>query len=345
MIGINSFAQFEFEIKGNVYGKDEGTLFFVELGTRVGDQVEIPFKNGKFLYKGIADGPIFYFLSYFDTVTRMIGQPSEIILGPGETEIEIYLDGNDLGIIFIRPNEMNLLLQQFIGCSKFYSDTISKISNQAEITQLMSQQADSMYSLSIANANNILSMYILYFYYDRFSDLQISNIILEMDPTYRTDKYFKIVDSKFAGKSFNYVGDRASDFTLKDRIGTNISLSEIVNQNNYVLLDFWGSWCGPCIKKARAIIPIYDKYNSKGFEIFGVALETKRDRWIQAIDSEGYKWINVIELENDKSQKYFITKLYNVDEYPFNLLLDRNMKIIAKNVTSEELEKLLGELY
>ena len=345
MVGINSFAQFEFEIEGMILGKDEGTFLLTELYMRAGDQIVIPFENGEFLYKGSADEPIFHYLSYYDTTTYMLGRPSELIVGPGKTKIEIQLNDNDIEIRFISPNEMNRLLQKFIDCTKFYKDSISKISEQVEATQLLSQKVDSMYNLSIANANNILSLYILYFYYERFSDFQISNAILEMDSTFKTSKYFKIVNSKFTGKSFNYVGDIASDFTLKDRTGTNITLSEVVKQNNYVLLEFWGSWYGPCIKKARTIIPIYEKYKSKDFEIFGVALETKRERWIQAVDREGYKWINVIELEKDKSQKYLITKLYNVEGYPFNILLDRDMKIIAKDVSAEELEKLLNHLY
>lgn len=345
MVGINSFAQFEFEIEGKILGKEKGTLWLIEFDARAGDQNLIPFENGEFLYKGEENEPIFYYLVYYDTITYMLGRPSRIIVGPGKTEIEIQFNDNDIEIRFINPDEMNRLLQKFIDCNKFYNDSISEIPEQVEATQLLSQQVDSMYNLSIANANNILSLYILYLYYDAFSDFQISNAILEMDSTYKTSKYFKIVNSKFFGKSFNYVGDVASDFTLKDRTGTNITLSEVVKQNKYVLLEFWGSWCGPCIKKARTLIPIYKKYKSKGFEIFGVALETKRERWIQAVDREGYKWINVIELENDKSQKYFITKLYNVEGYPFNILLDRDMKIIAKDVSAEELEKLINHLY
>lgn len=343
MIGINSFAQFEFEIEGKILGKEKGTLMFIELYALLGEQIEIPFENGEFHYKGEENESKFYFLCYYDT-TAGLGLPSRIIVGPGKTEIEIQFNGSDIEIRFISPNEMNRLLQKYLDCNKFFNDSISKISDQVDKTQLYSQKADSMYNLSIANANNILSLYILYHHRETFSDLQINNVILEIDSTFKTSEYFKKVNSEFVGKSFNNVGDIARDFTLKDTTGTNITLSEVVKQNNYVLMEFWGTWCGPCIKKFRTIKPVYEKYKSKGFEIFSIALEKKRDRWIQVVDREGYKWINVIELEYDKTNEYLISNFYNILEYPNNILLDRDMKIIARGISNEELEKLLNQL-
>jgi len=344
MIGINSFAQFEYEIEGKILGKEKGTLMLIELFALAGTEIKIPFENGEFHYKGKEIEPRFYNLCYLDTTTYMVGRPASIIVGPGKTEIEIQFNGSDIEIRFISPNEMNRLLQKHTDCNKFFRDSISKIRDQVDPTQLYSQWVDSIYNLSIANANNILSLYILYHWQEDFSDLQISNVILGIDSTFKSSKYFKKVNSKFVGKSFNNVGDIARDFTLKDRTGTNIRLSEVVKQNNYVLLEFWGTWCGPCIKRAKTLISIYEKYKSKGFEIFGIALETKRDRWIQVVDSEGYKWINVIELEYDKTNEYLISKFFNIESYPGNILLDRDMKIIARSVSNEELEKLLNHL-
>ena len=89
-------------------------------------------------------------------------------------------------------------------------------------------------------------------------------------------------------------GENAPDFTLEMANGTPFQLSNL--KGNYVLLDFWGSWCGPCVKEAPDLKRLYTAFHgknftdAKGFEIVSVGIETDKSRWLSAIDRLGLAW-------------------------------------------------------
>ena len=108
-----------------------------------------------------------------------------------------------------------------------------------------------------------------------------------------------------------------------------------------VLIDFWASWCGPCRKEMPNVKRIYEKYKSKGFEIYGVSLDKDRDDWVAAISKDGLTWPQVSDLA------YWQCKAaqdYAVQAIPFTVLIDKNGKILAKNLRGAELEAKIAEV-
>jgi hypothetical protein len=87
---------------------------------------------------------------------------------------------------------------------------------------------------------------------------------------------------------------------------------------------------------------LYNKYNKKGFEIYGVSLDSNRDKWLAALEKDQRVWANVSSLEGFKTPAAFD---YAVTALPDNYLIDAAGKIIAKNIHGEELEVLLEELF
>lgn len=135
------------------------------------------------------------------------------------------------------------------------------------------------------------------------------------------------------------MGGKYADFTLPNINNKDISLSDY--KNKYVLLDFWGSWCGPCRKENPNLVKLYAEYKSKGFEILGVSIETNRNAWLQAMEEDNITWECVSDLKGDKNKAALI---YGTSYYPTNYLIDRNGNIIAKDLRGEELRKKLDEL-
>lgn len=135
-------------------------------------------------------------------------------------------------------------------------------------------------------------------------------------------------------------GVLAPDFTLPDPDGKMISLSS--SRGQYVLLDFWASWCGPCRGEIPHLKKMYGKYRDAGFEIFSVSLDNKRDAWMKALNEEDMLWIQVSDLEGMKSQPAVD---YSVSGIPAMWLLDKDGVIIAKDVRGAKLEAELEKIF
>jgi len=153
--------------------------------------------------------------------------------------------------------------------------------------------------------------------------------------------------NKIEGSRATAVGNAAIELNKKDINGHPVTLAAL--KGKYVLLDFWGSWCGPCRQSHPHLKSLYEKYKSKGFEIVGIAQEQgsdlgkSRKSWLNAIEVDGIDWIQV--LNNEDVQKFDVVKAYGVTAFPTKVLLDREGKIIARYVgDSEEIDRKLAEL-
>jgi peroxiredoxin len=135
------------------------------------------------------------------------------------------------------------------------------------------------------------------------------------------------------------IGAVAPEISLPDANGKTINLSSL--KGKYVLLDFWAAWCSPCRQENPNVVATYNKFKNKGFEIYGVSLDENKEKWLGAIEKDNLTWINVSDLGGWQSSA---AKLYNVKAIPKNFLLDKQGKIIAKNLRGKDLEIKLKEL-
>ena len=127
--------------------------------------------------------------------------------------------------------------------------------------------------------------------------------------------------------------------------GNNVSLKSVVEnkKNRYVLLDFWASWCGPCMGEMPVLKEAYKLYHKRGFEIYGVSLDAKHAAWKGAIDKQQMGWVNVSTLERFENPA---VADYAVESIPTNYLIDcSNGVIIAKNLRGEAVLEKLAELF
>ncbi len=108
-----------------------------------------------------------------------------------------------------------------------------------------------------------------------------------------------------------------------------------------LVLDFWASWCRPCRMNSPAMVALYNKYQAKGVEFLGISLDQGRDKWLKAVEDDGYRWPQVSDL---KEWDNAAARLYKVDGIPHLVLIDREGKLLAKGLQPQELDAKLAAL-
>ena len=137
------------------------------------------------------------------------------------------------------------------------------------------------------------------------------------------------------------IGGKAPNLTSKTEDNKTVKLTDEVRKHDYTLLEFWASWSVKSREQNPELIKIYDKYKKRGFEIIGFSLDEDKNKWTQTIKEDKLPWIQLCDFKKWASPA---VQTYMIKEVPSNVLIDRNGKILAFNLSTEELEIKLKEL-
>jgi thiol-disulfide isomerase/thioredoxin len=364
-----------FQISGKLESPAQGTyLFLDELKSntlKTIDSVKIN-ADGSFSFKGNINFPMFYLLKFSDNnFLTMLVEPGEKI------KLNAYADSLSIPISISGSKgtqliaDYNIILKESIGnlgmLNKIYEQSINS-PTLPEIIQMLDSTAQvilgdmNVYTKKYIddNLSSMVSLIALYQQIapgvyvlnavedvDYFTKVDSSLISLypESEPVQALHEQVKelisSIDSDMAAAISLGTGALAPEIALPSPEGDTIKLSSL--RSNIVLLDFWAAWCSPCRLENPNLVVAYNKYHSKGFEIFQVSLDKTKEDWIKGIKDDNLgRWFHVSDIKYWNS---VVVPLYNIEGIPYNFLLDKDGRIIASNLRGAELQDKLAELF
>ena len=322
-ISISSFSQPQnekFEIIGTVSGFPDSSyikLYDVSTDTNVlMDSAQII--NGNFTFKG--------------TINK----------GKDYQSVGIVFDSENLNFFWLENDVIHFNAEK----GKFYDAIITGSSMQDEANQLnalVQKNPNNETAIRIdyikSHPNSLSSGFQLMIFSSRLGKDTSKLLYDGFSERVKQSEFGKSVNEYLTWAKNIKVGGKYADFTLPDIDGINVSLSDY--KGKYVLLEFWGSWCNPCRRENPNLVKTYNEFKDKGFDILGVSIETKRDKWVGAIQQDNIVWKNVSDLKGGNNKAALI---YGTYYYPANYLIDPNGIIIAKDLRGVDLRNKLAEI-
>ncbi|HSO86800.1 MAG TPA: TlpA disulfide reductase family protein [Draconibacterium sp.] len=357
-----------FSISGKITHAEGDTIYLEELQvstTKPVDKVKIG-KNGEFEFKGKTSIPQYYLLklSPNNFITLLVDSVDNVFVEADAANFgKEYIVQGSLGSIQIKE------LTEHLNRTVHKLDSLGQLKNLSQgnpdyeslkarwdqqSAALIEEQSKFSTDFVLKNPFSMASVFALYQRYRDQSyvirDLQTMRTAASaLNAIYPTSNLVKALyentlqylrDEKAAQmKMFiEQEGLNSPDIVLPDSNGKEIALTSLLGK--VVLLHFWAAEDQGSRILNPLLVDVYQKYKSKGLEIYQVNIGVNRSEWIDAIDEDKLKWINVGDLEGSTQARLS----YNIQSIPYNYLLDKEGKIVAKNLTGPNLDKALARI-
>ena len=329
-------------ISGNILGIEDGVIYLAESGRNgaVVDSTEV--KGGKFVFNVDSAPQLLTLRTAEEGVAAIFTEDGKITVEGNLADDSVKAVGTPANEAFNTYNEaMKSINQRYTEAA----DTAAREAVYEEYQAFMDATIEQ-------NMSNIFGVFL--FIQNKSYELSAAKMIESLNALSEELKNLPVVTDaieKATRKMRIEPKDEGSEFTpiyinieQPNVDGTPVSLQSVVEKkgNKYVLLDFWASWCNPCMGEMPFLKEAYAKYHKKGFEIFGVSLDSKAEAWKGAIAKQNMKWVNVSLLQSSNNTA---AEEYVVESIPTNFLIDcSNGEIIAKNLRGEAVLEKLAEL-
>jgi len=344
-----------YTVKGNIEGSDSITFFLQKRDA--GDMITLDSafsKRGTFTFKG---GAVDY------------PQLVQLVAGKTRKRTSFYLENSEIKI----TGSLDSLFKAKIEGSKTHDEYLSFIESNKPLSVLytktfsefqdanqsgnflrveeLKKRTDSIQkemiklqkNFVINNPASYVSPSILVSLSYEMEVDEIESMVNSLDTVVASIPQIASLKERVISMKAVAIGQKAPDLTMNDVNGNPVSLSSKIG-TKLLLIDFWAAWCGPCRRENPNLVKVFTEFNKKGFDVFGISLDQKKEDWVKAIADDKLTWTHVSDLQYWNSSA---AKLYAVSFIPSNFLLDETGTIIGRNLNGEDLynkvKEILGE--
>lgn len=347
-----------FQLKGNFTNTKGETIYLEKLGSNepvvvdsavIDDKGDFEFVNymPKIGFYRVKASPQNFAMLVLDSSDKVMLSGNLTDLGnsykvQGSPETSLFIEYNEISKSRdLRLDSLNKAFQALMEVNKMDSKKMDSLSKffEAPYNSIVGASNELLFAKIKANS----SMYSSLIAIQALEPDQHAELYKDLDAglskKFPNDNNVKMFHGVVTSMLATAIGQPAPEINLPTPDGKELALSSL--KGKVVLIDFWASWCGPCRKEMPNVVKAYNKFKGKGFEIFGVSLDQEKERWVEAVAKDGITWPQVSDLMQWRSS---VVKSYNIQGIPYTVLLDKEGKILAKNLRGEELEKKLAEV-
>ncbi len=327
----------KFIVQGQIEGL-EGTVYMFQ-GDSLIDSAAVV--NGAFELKGKADATVFRTLldsregNPQNLAVRFIPEEGTIIVtADAEHPIRKIATGTPTNDASAAYNKAAQALMTEYRNPETTDERREAI--ETEYDQLTADAVD-------ANLNNLFGVMMLQSSVYDLSGQEILDKIAAFTPEMQASEMMTKIKEMAEAKKNTEVGQPYIEIEQPNADGQIVTLTSVVRHpaTKYVLVDFWASWCSPCMGEVPVMLKTYKEFHDKGFEIYGVSFDNNREKWLGAIEANGMNWIHVSELKSFDNQA---ARDYAIQGIPSNFLISADGDIVATNLRGEALYEKVAEL-
>lgn len=160
----------------------------------------------------------------------------------------------------------------------------------------------------------------------------LKKLMEEGSKRYPKNFFIKLFFEEYANLEPLIIGRKISDIILTNEKEKKIHVQGL--SSKYILIDFWATWCAPCIKEQRYLKENFAKFTQKGISIVAISIDEDKQKWKKFLQKANYPWINLLDTKNYRQK-------FGIEEIPRNILLNENREIIGKDINWEDINTLI----